>query len=78
MFLAELPLRNSDETRQTSLGCKQVVKTSIEPLVSNVVADGKQMARVVVEKCEIHFLQFTATARDPPTVLFDPSRNETK
>ncbi len=53
-LLRHLALRDRDKAREARLGGEKVVEAAVALTLVDVVADGEQVARAVVQKAEIH------------------------
>ncbi len=50
----DVVLRDRDEAREAGLGCEEIVVRLVERVVRHLVSDGEQLARIVVQKIEVH------------------------
>ena len=57
MFRRDIPLRDSDEARQTRLGCEQIVTARIQHTLGRLIADGEQLPGRIQKKVEFHFVK---------------------
>ncbi|MNV22381.1 hypothetical protein D3C71_1133510 [compost metagenome] len=62
-FLRQLALGNGDETAQARFGGEQVIEATVQAMLVQVVADGQQMARTVIEEFIVHQRELSGPMR---------------
>ena len=63
MVLADLSFCDGHEARQPGFRRQQIIEATVEAMFADVVADGKQIVRLVEQEGEVHVRQFVALMR---------------